>query len=295
MTGRPLALLLLVLGAVLLLGRVVEGIDYERGDFVSVSSRAQYGGKRTKWQDLLWRHCPKFGQNAVVAVPVPEPFEWSPGDTYKIMLGFDNHRVHTTWAEVLGRSLRQRFPKKDLLVPMLEVSFDFAGKNIRAVRSQVVPVPQDYLPAHPTLIGEFQNDGVWPKHVLIRYTWRDVSGVDVHVGLYLVFVVGGLPAVALMVKALLASNVTQLLEDTEEEDDQGVLDEGIERDVSQAVTHTGTSQGLTHQRHAAARSPAAAAPPPMMAPAPGGNAPLPPPIGTRRPLPAQPARGIKAD
>ena len=45
------------------------------------------------------------------------------------------------------------------------------GGVINNVDAEVVPVALTYLRTHRRLVREFHDNTVWPKHVLIRYTW----------------------------------------------------------------------------------------------------------------------------
>lgn len=47
--------------------------NFHPGDFVQTSRRGQFHGQRTHWHDLLGRHCPKFGEYNVIALPIPKP------------------------------------------------------------------------------------------------------------------------------------------------------------------------------------------------------------------------------
>lgn len=64
-----------ITGIILVLVSLVKpGLgNFHPGDFVQTSRRAQFHGQRTHWHDLLGRHCPKFGQYNVVAIPLPKP------------------------------------------------------------------------------------------------------------------------------------------------------------------------------------------------------------------------------
>ena len=56
-------------------------------------------------------------------------------------------------------------------------------------RRQVLPVPQGYLYAHHHLLNEFQNATVWPKHLLVEYSWSTPQSVDALSALYFIFFV----------------------------------------------------------------------------------------------------------
>lgn len=55
---------------------------------------------------------------------------------------------------------------------------------------QVVPVTPDYLMEHEVLLREFVNATLWPKHLLVHYSWKQISPIHTNAGLYLVFLLG---------------------------------------------------------------------------------------------------------
>ena len=209
------SLLLLTLGCFFARARG----DFHRGDLIASSRRAQFHGQRTQWHDLLARHCPSFGEDRVVAIALPKPLELKDTDDYKLALAFDHDRHLTGWltlideksrakneahsAAVAERRLRAHakkvgsqkhidktafdyerdFDKHPPFVPMVHVRFSRGeGGVINNVDAKVVPVSSSYLRTHGQLVREFHNDTVWPKHVLIRYTWLVRMEVDEDTG-----------------------------------------------------------------------------------------------------------------
>lgn len=83
--------------------------DFHRGDLVPASRRAQFHGSRTTWHDLFARHCPTFGVDAVVAVPLPKPLSFRDNDEYKLQLSFDHDRHVTRWVTVLDKATRDEY------------------------------------------------------------------------------------------------------------------------------------------------------------------------------------------
>ena len=157
---------------------------------------------------------------AQVAVPLPRPVGFVAGDEYKLALAFDGDRFLTPWLPVLGK----RAPE----VPLLQVelvrlaarahsrraALTRAGADAHGGLPQrgarhitggacVVPArargahpgaPRAQLPARPPAHApraqEFRNSSHWPKHVLVHYSWREVSEVDSVAGLYVLFLAG---------------------------------------------------------------------------------------------------------
>lgn len=70
-------------------------------------------------------------------------------------------------------------------VPMVHVRF-VRGEDgaIRGADAEVVPVAPSYLRTHRQFVREFHNTTVWPKHVLIRYTWDVRLAVDEDAGAF---------------------------------------------------------------------------------------------------------------
>ena len=52
------------------------------------------------------------------------------------------------------------------------------GDAIERADAEVAPVSLTYLRTHRHFVREFYNISVWPKHVLIRYTWHTQLAVD---------------------------------------------------------------------------------------------------------------------
>ena len=120
MRGSSVAFRLL---ACLLLAAVGSKANFGDGDFVPAMRRGQFhgvsvilvwarGGRnsatgaqgrrqtpalapppppqhRTHWHDVLAHHCPKFGVDRLVAVPIPQPIGFLAADDYKVQFSFD--------------------------------------------------------------------------------------------------------------------------------------------------------------------------------------------------------------
>ncbi|OAE34071.1 hypothetical protein AXG93_4280s1200 [Marchantia polymorpha subsp. ruderalis] len=63
---------------------------YGQGDFVPTSRKGQYHNMRTDWMDQLGRHCPRFGIDNEVVLPLPKPTGYTGADPYK-MCDFSVH------------------------------------------------------------------------------------------------------------------------------------------------------------------------------------------------------------
>jgi hypothetical protein len=126
--------------------------------------------QRTQWHDLLGRHCPKFGHTKTVAIPLPEPIGFAPGDEYKLALSADRDKLHTPWLTLLGKNAPA--------VPLVDVTLSHAGGVVRSMHAKSVPVPAPFLVLHADLVAEWKNATAWPKHVLVRYQWLEDARID---------------------------------------------------------------------------------------------------------------------
>ena len=152
-------------------------------------------------------------------MPLPRPVGFAAGDEYKLALAFDGDRFLTPWLPVLGKRAAE--------VPLLQVELvrraalrvcchaaltrapqTHTGGYLSAVHATAQAVPASYLRLHAELIQvrpcsgrpaclaahaplqEFRNSSHWPKHVLVHYSWREVSEVDSVAGLYVLFLAG---------------------------------------------------------------------------------------------------------
>ena len=88
---------------------------------------------------------------------------------------------------------------------MVRVAFTRGeGGVIERADAEVVPVSPTYLRTHRHFVREFYNISVWPKHVLIRYTWHTQLAVDEDAGVaatLLVFTLAFLAAAAFAASA----------------------------------------------------------------------------------------------
>ncbi|WIA28912.1 hypothetical protein OEZ86_011436 [Tetradesmus obliquus] len=181
---------------------------HHEGDFIHTSRRAQFLRKRTNWHDLIEHHCPRFGQNRIVAMPINKPGTDAQEVTdYRIQLSFDGDRVLTPWLTVLGKGVEG--------MPLLEVQLRRAGDELKGAKAWVLPLPDELLMKHAALYEDYKNTTHWPKHVLVHYRWHDEGDVDFNKGLYVLLATGLLLFLLLSFNTLagVQSKVAQLLSD----------------------------------------------------------------------------------
>ncbi|CAI5978607.1 unnamed protein product [Closterium sp. NIES-65] len=153
---------------------------YQVGDYVPLARKGQFNNMRTHWHDAIGRHCPRFGINREVALPIPRPVGFEMAEhSYKMSLSVGNEKFVTPWLLVIGR--------KSQNVPLIEVTLTHFAGDLRGVQAKVHNLPHEYLERHRQLALEFRNESHWPKHVLMRYTWNEYAEVDVTAGLLVLF------------------------------------------------------------------------------------------------------------
>lgn len=170
---------LILLTGILLLTTTDSGANFYDDEFVPAARRALFHGVRTHWHDLLGRHCPRFGEDLLVAIPIPLPKGWVAADNYKIQFTYDGDRLVTPWLKIIGKGAPTP--------PLLHIHFTRSSDSLRSVSAKVLPVPQGYLYAHHQLLQEFQNATIWPKHLLVEYSWTTQLTVDALSALYVMF------------------------------------------------------------------------------------------------------------
>eukprot|EP00475_Leptophrys_vorax_P038210 TRINITY_DN6697_c0_g1_i1.p1 TRINITY_DN6697_c0_g1~~TRINITY_DN6697_c0_g1_i1.p1 ORF type:complete len:226 (+),score=15.91 TRINITY_DN6697_c0_g1_i1:293-970(+) len=177
MAIRPLLTWLLL--AVLALGVSRGAWAYQHGDYVPLSRRGQFNNMRTHWHDAIGRHCPRFGINREAALPIPRPVGFEMKEhSYKLSLSFGKERFVTPWLLVISRRGNP---------VLIDVTLTHFAGDLRSVQAKVVPLPDAYLERHSQLAHEFRNASHWPKHVILKYTWKEYAEVDVTAGLLVLF------------------------------------------------------------------------------------------------------------
>ncbi|OWM67061.1 uncharacterized protein LOC116208428 [Punica granatum] len=152
---------------------------YRPGDIVPMSRRGQYHSSRTVWQDLIGRHCPVFAVNREVLIPIPKPTGFTGADPYKISFQVGREKFLIPWLYVINRNSRE--------VPMIDVHLRYSGSDLHGVTAKVLDMPHHYIDIHPDIAKQFWDSQIWPKHVLVRYTWEEQSEIDVASGFYVLF------------------------------------------------------------------------------------------------------------
>ncbi|KAG6596313.1 hypothetical protein SDJN03_09493, partial [Cucurbita argyrosperma subsp. sororia] len=173
--GEPPFLLLLVS----LFSLIPTFLAYRPGDIVPMSKMGQYHSSRTVWHDMIGRHCPIFGVNREVLVPIPKPVGYTGADPYKISFQVGKEKFLVPWLLVINRKSAQ--------VPMIDVHLRYSGSDLHGVTAKVMDMPHIYLDSHPHISQQFWDQQHWPKHILVRYTWEEQSEIDVTSGLYVLF------------------------------------------------------------------------------------------------------------
>ncbi|KAL7600483.1 hypothetical protein Lser_V15G25846 [Lactuca serriola] len=186
-----------VLFALLLSSLILDCAAYRPGDIVPMSKMGQYHSSRTVWHDMIGRHCPIFGVNREVLVPISKPTGFTGADPYKISFQVGKEKYYIPWLLVINR--------KSSEVPMIDVHLRYSGSDFLGVTAKVLDMPHNYVELHSDIGKQFWDTQIWPKHVLVRYTWEEQSEIDVASGFYVLFGSGLLMSFVLSIYILQSS------------------------------------------------------------------------------------------
>ncbi|KAL2541226.1 hypothetical protein Adt_02204 [Abeliophyllum distichum] len=157
----------------------LSSLAYRPGDIVPMSRMGQYHSTRTVWHDMIGKHCPIFAVNRETLIPLPKPTGYTGADPYKISFQIGREKFYIPWLFVINR--------KNSEVPMIEMHLRYSGADLLGVTAKVIDMPQSYLEVHPDIHKQFWDQQLWPKHILVRYTWEEHSEIDVASGFYVLF------------------------------------------------------------------------------------------------------------
>lgn len=186
-----------ILIAVLISSMISDSAAYRPGDIVPMSKMGQYHSSRTVWHDMIGRHCPIFGVNREVLVPISKPTGFTGADPYKISFQVGKEKYYIPWLLVINR--------KSSEVPMIDVHLRYSGSDFLGVTAKVLDMPHQYVEFHPDIGTQFWDTQIWPKHVLVRYTWEEQSEIDVATGFYVLFGSGLIMSFVLSIYVLQSS------------------------------------------------------------------------------------------
>ncbi|PSS23874.1 Lipoyl synthase [Actinidia chinensis var. chinensis] len=168
-----------LLSSFVILSLASTSLAYRPGDIVPMSKMGQYHSTRTVWHDMIGRHCPIFGVNREVLIPIPKPTGYTGADPYKLSFQVGREKFLISWLLVINR--------KSSEVPMIDVHLRYSGSDLLGVTAKVIDMPHHYIEIHPDIRKQFWDPEHWPKHVLARYTWKEQSEIDVTSGFYVLF------------------------------------------------------------------------------------------------------------
>ncbi|KAJ6403411.1 hypothetical protein OIU84_015336 [Salix udensis] len=154
-------------------------LAYRPGDIVPMSKKGQYHSSRTAWHDMIGKHCPIFAVNREVLIPIAKPTGYTGTDPYKLSFQVGKEKLLIPWLFVINR--------KSSEVPMIDVHMRYSGSDLHGVTAKVIDMPHHYVETHPEIRQQFWDPQHWPKHILIRYTWKEQSEIDVSSGFYVLF------------------------------------------------------------------------------------------------------------
>ncbi|KNA13879.1 hypothetical protein SOVF_112650, partial [Spinacia oleracea] len=148
--------------SIMLLSMASISDAYRPGDIVPLNRMGQYHSSRTVWHDIVGRHCPIFGVNREVLMPVPKPTGYTGADPYKLAFQVGREKFLLPWLYVVNR--------KSSEVPMILMHLRYSGGDLLGITAKVVDMPHHYVEIHPDIRKQFWDPQHWPKHVLVRYT-----------------------------------------------------------------------------------------------------------------------------
>ncbi|PWA83006.1 hypothetical protein CTI12_AA169330 [Artemisia annua] len=133
----------------------------------------------------------------IVLVPISKPTGFTGADPYKISFQVGKEKYYIPWLLVVNR--------KSSEVPMIDVHLRYSGTDFLGVTAKVVDMPHHYVELHPDIGKQFWDAQIWPKHVLVRYTWEEQSEIDVTSGFCVLFGSGLLMSFVLSMYVLQSS------------------------------------------------------------------------------------------
>ncbi|XWS35402.1 hypothetical protein CRYUN_Cryun21dG0123300 [Craigia yunnanensis] len=163
----------------LLLWLPLSSVAYRPGDIVPMSKMGQYHSSRTVWHDVIGKHCPIFAVNREVLIPIAKPTGYTGADPYKISFQVGREKFLVPWLFLINR--------KSSEVPMVDMHLRYSGGDLHGVSAKIVDMPHHYVEIHPNIRKQFWDPQHWPKHVLVRYTWKEQSEINVASGFYVLF------------------------------------------------------------------------------------------------------------
>ncbi|KAH6557259.1 hypothetical protein KP509_1Z125200 [Ceratopteris richardii] len=136
---------------------------YKPGDFVPMAIQTQYHSMRSPWEDVLGHHCPRFGIDKEIVLPIPKPTGYTGSDPYKIALQIGKEKFHTPWLFVIGRLGSE--------IPMIIVKLKYSAGDLQGAVVKLESMPQQYIVKHEAVMKNYWDINRWPKQILIQYQW----------------------------------------------------------------------------------------------------------------------------
>lgn len=166
--------------------------NFAQRDFVPMSYRGQLSRENTEWNDALGQFCPKFGVHQTSILVLQSEKKDKIAD-YRVQLSFDGGRLVTPWLQLKGR----RVP----LNPYIHVTLTRSGDALIGATAHVKGMQGGDL-KFKNLVGQFDDMSVWPKHVMVKYSWSSRHETDVDAALAVLLSLGSLMTVFMGVRAI---------------------------------------------------------------------------------------------
>jgi len=170
----------------------IASANFAHRDFVPMSYRGQLSRENTEWNDALGNFCPKFGvhQTSILMLEGDKKDKMS---DYRVQLSFDGGRLVTPWLQLKGR----RAP----LNPYIHVTLTRSGDALIGATAYVKGMQRGDL-KFKNLVGQFDDMSVWPKHVMIKYSWSTRHETDLDTALTVLLSLGSLMTVFMGIRAI---------------------------------------------------------------------------------------------
>eukprot|EP00890_Picochlorum_soloecismus_P002470 jgi/Picsp_1/3223/NSC_06063-R1_protein len=185
-------ILSIIVSALLASSLPITNANFAQRDFVPMSYRGQLSRENTEWTDALGHFCPKFGVHQTSIVMLESEKKDKIAD-YRVQLSFDGGRLVTPWLQLKGR----RAP----LNPYIHVTLTRSGDALIGATAQVKGMQGGDL-KFKNLVGQFNDMSVWPKHVMVKYSWSSRHETDLDTALTVLLSLGSLMTVFMGVRAI---------------------------------------------------------------------------------------------
>ncbi|KAG5038012.1 hypothetical protein JHK86_018852 [Glycine max] len=87
----------------------------------------------------------------------------------------------------LGSNDRSRFGNVVFMIGHVHDVVQYPRNDLHGVTTKVVDMPHHYVEVHHEISKKFWDSQHWPKHILVQYTWKEHSEIDVTSRFFVLF------------------------------------------------------------------------------------------------------------